>query len=324
MPHKTKTGWKWANIKRKTKGELAKTVYGIWKKNGSKGDFSDFWHRKDNGENTNESKVLTPGETTLSVNGLKTINNSRTGSEHMNTKTNNATTLVESWGTPWQRITTMVINEYNVDDEEPDVFETEFGNPIDQVADDMEDEQAPRFDETTYNDKELQSYFGNYGVGQLDGYGAASKSAYQIDKMAVAINRRIITLLHRAGRARRQALWSLEDNWSDFGRAIESISDGFFHDYWDTELTRDEKDEFTADVNNDPESGNEPVKSNFGKQQITWYLDQIKSLLSMMRKEALQENEKMAEAVGVIISFFDRKLYRQTATIMSNFAFKMK
>lgn len=111
MPHKTKTGWKWANIKRKTKGELAKTVYGIWKKNGSKGRFSDFWHGKDDEENTNESEILTTSETTSSVNGIKTINTSRTGSEHMNTKTNNATTLIESWGTPWQRMTTQVINE---------------------------------------------------------------------------------------------------------------------------------------------------------------------------------------------------------------------
>jgi len=137
MPHKTKTGWKWANIKRKTKGELAKTVYGIWRKNGSKGSFSDFWHGKDNGENTNESEILTPGETASSVNGLKTINTSRTGSEHMNTETNNTTTLVESWGTPWQRITHDVIAEANssLDDQvyyDDDPFED---SPDDEAAD---------------------------------------------------------------------------------------------------------------------------------------------------------------------------------------------
>lgn len=45
MPIKTSTGkWKWGNIERSSKKELAQTVYGIWKKNGSKGTFSDFWH----------------------------------------------------------------------------------------------------------------------------------------------------------------------------------------------------------------------------------------------------------------------------------------
>ena len=125
MPHKTKTGWKWANVKRKTKGELAKTVYGIWKKNGSKGSFSDFWRGKDDGENANESEVLSIGETVSSINGLKTINNSRIGSERMNTKTNNATTLVESWGTPWQRITRNVIAEADQlesEDDDPNVI----------------------------------------------------------------------------------------------------------------------------------------------------------------------------------------------------------
>lgn len=45
MPIKTSTGkWKWGNIERNSKKELVQTVYGIWKKNGSKGTFSDFWH----------------------------------------------------------------------------------------------------------------------------------------------------------------------------------------------------------------------------------------------------------------------------------------
>ena len=43
MPHKSKNGWRWANIERPTKGELVKVVYGIWQKNGSKGKFEDFW-----------------------------------------------------------------------------------------------------------------------------------------------------------------------------------------------------------------------------------------------------------------------------------------
>lgn len=43
MPHKSENGWRWANIERPTKGELVKVVYGIWKKNGSKGDFETFW-----------------------------------------------------------------------------------------------------------------------------------------------------------------------------------------------------------------------------------------------------------------------------------------
>ena len=43
MPIKTKSGkWKWGNVERDSKKELVQTVYGIWKKNGSKGSFSDF------------------------------------------------------------------------------------------------------------------------------------------------------------------------------------------------------------------------------------------------------------------------------------------
>ena len=44
MPHKTKDGeWRWGNLVRKTKQELVRVVYGIWKKNGGKGDFKKFW-----------------------------------------------------------------------------------------------------------------------------------------------------------------------------------------------------------------------------------------------------------------------------------------
>lgn len=43
MPHKVKDGYRWGNITRPTKGELVKIVYGIWKKNGSKGSFEKFW-----------------------------------------------------------------------------------------------------------------------------------------------------------------------------------------------------------------------------------------------------------------------------------------
>lgn len=43
MPIKTSSGkWKWGNVERDSKKELVQTVYGIWKKNGSKGSFSDF------------------------------------------------------------------------------------------------------------------------------------------------------------------------------------------------------------------------------------------------------------------------------------------
>lgn len=43
MPYKVNNGWKWGNVERPTKGELVKVVYGIWQKNGAKGNFEDFW-----------------------------------------------------------------------------------------------------------------------------------------------------------------------------------------------------------------------------------------------------------------------------------------
>lgn len=36
--------YKWGNVKRNSKKELAQTVYGIWKANGSKGSFHNFYH----------------------------------------------------------------------------------------------------------------------------------------------------------------------------------------------------------------------------------------------------------------------------------------
>ena len=53
MPHKVSEGWEWGNIKRPTKGELVKVVYGIWQKNGSKGKFEDFW---ETGKTTGSAK----------------------------------------------------------------------------------------------------------------------------------------------------------------------------------------------------------------------------------------------------------------------------
>ena len=45
MPERTEDGqWRWGNVKRKSKKELAQTVYGIWKQNGSKGSFHDFYY----------------------------------------------------------------------------------------------------------------------------------------------------------------------------------------------------------------------------------------------------------------------------------------
>jgi len=45
MPEQTEDGyWRWGNIKRKTKGELVKVVYGIWIAQGKPGTFHDFWH----------------------------------------------------------------------------------------------------------------------------------------------------------------------------------------------------------------------------------------------------------------------------------------
>ena len=43
MPHRSGNKWRWGNLKRKSKEDLRKTVYGIWAKNGSKGSFSKFW-----------------------------------------------------------------------------------------------------------------------------------------------------------------------------------------------------------------------------------------------------------------------------------------
>lgn len=43
MPHKVGKKWKWGNIERDSKQELAKVVYGIWAKGGKKGSFKDFW-----------------------------------------------------------------------------------------------------------------------------------------------------------------------------------------------------------------------------------------------------------------------------------------
>ena len=58
MPIKTSNGkWKWGNVVRDTKKELAQTVYGIWKKNGSKGSFSSFWHGKHANESWNKKRT---------------------------------------------------------------------------------------------------------------------------------------------------------------------------------------------------------------------------------------------------------------------------
>lgn len=43
MPYKSKGKWKWGNVERESKKELVQVVYGIWQKNGSKGDFETFW-----------------------------------------------------------------------------------------------------------------------------------------------------------------------------------------------------------------------------------------------------------------------------------------
>ena len=46
MPYKTSKGtWKWGNLENSSKQALCRTVYGIWKKNGSHGSFSKFWHK---------------------------------------------------------------------------------------------------------------------------------------------------------------------------------------------------------------------------------------------------------------------------------------
>ena len=45
MPERTKSGkWKWGNVERNSRKELAQTVYGIWKGTGSKGSFHNFYH----------------------------------------------------------------------------------------------------------------------------------------------------------------------------------------------------------------------------------------------------------------------------------------
>ena len=45
MPELTSDGkYKWGNVKRNSKKELAQTVYGIWKANGGKGSFHNFYH----------------------------------------------------------------------------------------------------------------------------------------------------------------------------------------------------------------------------------------------------------------------------------------
>ena len=47
MPERTEDGqWRWGNVKRKTKKELAQTVYGIWVANGKKGSFHDFYYTR--------------------------------------------------------------------------------------------------------------------------------------------------------------------------------------------------------------------------------------------------------------------------------------
>ena len=58
MPHKVGSKWKWGNVERSSKKELAQTVYGIWKKNGSKGDFGDFWRSGKVSESYDRSNML--------------------------------------------------------------------------------------------------------------------------------------------------------------------------------------------------------------------------------------------------------------------------
>lgn len=70
MPERTSDGgWKWGNVKRKSRKKLAQTVYGIWKSNGSKGSFSKFYHegnsygykhRKDQKKHMKESYQYNP------------------------------------------------------------------------------------------------------------------------------------------------------------------------------------------------------------------------------------------------------------------------
>lgn len=58
MPQKVGSKWRWGNVERGSKKELAQTVYGIWKKNGSKGDFGDFWRKGKAEESIDTSKML--------------------------------------------------------------------------------------------------------------------------------------------------------------------------------------------------------------------------------------------------------------------------
>lgn len=58
MPERTSDGnWKWGNIKKKSRKELAQTVYGIWKGSGSKGSFHNFYHYG-NGYRTSKKNKL--------------------------------------------------------------------------------------------------------------------------------------------------------------------------------------------------------------------------------------------------------------------------
>lgn len=43
MPHKVDGEWAWGNLRDKDKDSLRKKVWGVWKSNGSKGDFGTFW-----------------------------------------------------------------------------------------------------------------------------------------------------------------------------------------------------------------------------------------------------------------------------------------
>lgn len=59
MPERTEDGqWRWGNIRRKTKKELAQTVYGIWVANGSKGSFHDFYYYGDENYSKKHKKEL--------------------------------------------------------------------------------------------------------------------------------------------------------------------------------------------------------------------------------------------------------------------------
>lgn len=63
MPEQTEDGyWRWGNIKRKTKGELVKVVYGIWIAQGKPGTFHDFWHSGNpHGEKAKKKKKKNKG-----------------------------------------------------------------------------------------------------------------------------------------------------------------------------------------------------------------------------------------------------------------------